>query len=284
MEKLSRIIVAVDISETDMEDAPDERTRLALDRAMWLARQAKAELRLVGVKFLGVGIQPAWRHEAGPEERPVVNRMIEQLEGLAARPRSAGIATSVETRVGEVAEQLLEAVEMWNADLLVVGGARRKGAVGLLGNTSFEVFRKAPCSVWIARTSLDDDLHEALVALDASDQPHGVLEGATHFARTVGSRLNVLSVVEDADAVELAQESLKECVEPYASQVELGAVEVLVGQPGEVILEQAERYHVATVFIGPTRRSALSTFFGSGPTGAGLKQLECSLVCARPSD
>jgi nucleotide-binding universal stress UspA family protein len=282
MDRFNRVIVAVDISEEDSgKDIPDDRTKLAMDRGAWLARRAGAELRLVAVRFLGVGIEPSWRHTAGPGDRPVVRRMLNRLEELAAPYRRAGIAASVEVRVGNATDELLESVKMWDADLLVVGGGRRMGALGLLGSTSFELFRKAPCSVWIARKGVEHDFQEALAALNVADRPHRVLEVASQFTRAVDSRLHVVSVVQDESARTPVQALLDEWIKPYVSQVRFGEVEALVGEPGEVILEQAARHDADIVFIGPSRRSALASILGSQPLGSALKRLDCSLVCAR---
>lgn len=285
MDRFNRVIVAVDPDESGFESGGvlDSQTRVALARSAWLAGVADAELRLVAVKYLTVEVDPPWRHSAGPNDRPLVKRLLDRLQELAAAAREQGVKTSVEARFGQVTEQLLESVKQWDADLIVVGGARRQGVLGLLGSTSAEVFREAPCSVWIARKDVDHDFQEALAAVNPEDRTHGVLRIATSFARTVDARLHVLSVIEDGDAKQLAsaQQSIDERTRSLASQVRLGAIEAVAGEPGEVILERAARHHAEIVFIGPSRRSALMSFLGSYPTGSALKRLDCSLVCAR---
>lgn len=286
MDRFNRIIVAVDLGESASgsgDDGPDDRTRLALERAAWLARLSGAELRLVTVVYLMVSVEPPWRHAAGPEDRPVVQRTLDRLEALAAAPREQGIATSVEVRFGKVTDQLLESIQQWDADLVVVGGTRRTGVLGLMGSTSAEVCHKAPCSVWIARKDVDHDFADSLAALSPDDRAHGVLKVAASFAHTVDSRLHVLGVVEHGDEKRAAatQASLEEWTRPYADEVRFGSIEALQGEPGEVILAQAARHNADIVFIGPSRRSALTAFLGSHSTGAALKRLNCSLVCAR---
>ncbi len=284
MDRFNRVIVAVDPGEASSGNGePDDRTQLALARAAWLAGVAGAELRIVTVVYLTVTVEPPWRHTAEPNDRPVVKETLARLEALAAAPRAQGVKTSVEVRFGRVTEQLLESVKQWDADLVVVGGARREGALGLLGSTSTQVFRKAPCSVWIARQDVEHDFKEALAALTPDDRAHGVLRIASSFAGTVDARLHVVGAVEHASPERLAsvQASLDEWTKPYASKVRFGAIEALPGEPGEVILERAARHDAEIVFIGPSRRSALASFLGSHPTGSTLKRLRCSLVCTR---
>lgn len=289
MKRFHRIIVGVDLGNGPgfpAPDAPDEATRRAVSKAAWLTRNVAAELRLVSVAYLAVHVEPTWRHVAEPGDRPLVAKALARLDDIAAELRGQGIETSVELRFGQAVDQLLEAARSWSADLVVVGGARKENALGLLGSTSTRLFLQSPSTVWIARKGDVPPAPELLAAVSLDDRVHGVLELAASFARLTDARLNVVSVVEapDPERLESAREALAAWTAPYAEEVRLGAVDAVAGNAGAAVLERVAAHGADVVFVGPSRRSAITTYLGGRPTAAVLKQVDCSLVCARRPD
>lgn len=130
-EQVKRIVCAVDASDPARE---------ALATAAFLARTFVAALHTVSV------LPPI---ESGSGRQARVEAERASREALA-RIDLHGIDHHVVLRHGKPAVELLEAVRELDADLLILGTARRTGVSRLVhGNTAEKVLRQVPCSLLV---------------------------------------------------------------------------------------------------------------------------------------
>jgi nucleotide-binding universal stress UspA family protein len=90
---------------------------------------------------------------AMPSHHEVRAALGEAVEGQAESVRRRGIQVEVHVCDGSPAQVLCDVAETVGADVIVVGNRRMKGAGRVLGAVASKVARKAPCSVFIAKTT-----------------------------------------------------------------------------------------------------------------------------------
>lgn len=122
-ETVTRIVVAVDTSDPARE---------ALAAAAFLARTFVAELHTLSV--------------LPPDDTSGDRALREALAHIDLH----GINHHIALRHGKPAVKIVEAVSELDADLLILGTARRTGVARLLhGNTAEKVLRQVPCSLLV---------------------------------------------------------------------------------------------------------------------------------------
>ena len=137
----ARIVVGLDGSEG---------SRQALEKAIELARVAKAELFLISVEELPR--YPAAVDEINGEQRAAERFFHKVQKEATARVTGAGLMANCEIRAGHAAQMLPHYAIEVGADLLVIGHSGHSGIWGrLLGTTADKVVEYAPCSVLVVR-------------------------------------------------------------------------------------------------------------------------------------
>ena len=138
---LSTIAVATDGSDTANE---------AVAAAVELAKRYEAELVLISA-FQDSGTAPAdepdelqWAYNKSAQLQAIMSKLKSDLE-------AQGLSCRTLTAEGDPADVVVKLAEECNADALVVGnkGMRRR----VLGSVPNSITHKAPCSVFVVKTS-----------------------------------------------------------------------------------------------------------------------------------
>ena len=124
----------------------------AVAAAADLAVDAKAKVHLVTacphpVVVTGVDVV------AVPDHGEVRSSQGRAVESQAETVRRRGLEVEVHVCDGSPAQALCAVAETVGADVIVVGDRRMHGAARVLGSVASKVAHKAPCSVFIAKTS-----------------------------------------------------------------------------------------------------------------------------------
>jgi nucleotide-binding universal stress UspA family protein len=172
---------------------------------------------------------------------------------------------------GPIWEALSRVIEEHEIDLIVVGTHGRTGLKKLiLGSTSEEIFRQAPCPVLTvgpyvtAETRRAPQIKTILYATDFSEDCPGSLRQALTMARQNSARLLMLTVAEHdpkADAERVVNglhEKLASLVAPGTAQIE---TLVEFGRPADRILAVAEQFNVDMIVLGAHRPAMLTNRF-----------------------
>ncbi len=146
----TRIFVAIDNSDT-AKKALDEAVRLASALQAKLCIAHALDEGLLAQHALGIGtyIDAA---KVKAEMRTAAGQLLDDAAGRAA---AAGVAVEqrlVESERKRTAEQIAEAAQQWQADLLIVGTHGRHGVERLLvGSVAENLMRLAPMSLLMVR-------------------------------------------------------------------------------------------------------------------------------------
>ena len=181
---IHNIAVGVDFS-------PDAASAVRL--AMSLSKEIGAKLLLIHVGPVAVA-GPASRLPSVREWERLVGVRAQEAEArmdeLLAEVRAEGIDASCIVVDGEPAEALTTAVDVSEADLLVVG-TRGLGAAKhfLLGSVAERVVRLATCNVLVTREGADETVapRRILLATDFSSHAEIALRVAIEFAGQGGT-------------------------------------------------------------------------------------------------
>ena len=137
----ARIVVGLDGSQG---------SRQALDKAIELARVAKAELFLISVEELPR--YPAAVDEINGEQRAAERFFHKAQREATARVNEAGLVAHGEIRAGHPAQVLPHYALEIGADLMVIGHSGHSAIWGrLLGTTADKIVDHVPCSVLVVR-------------------------------------------------------------------------------------------------------------------------------------
>ena len=132
-------------------DGSDE-SRLAIDRAVRLARQDDAALHLVHVGLLSQWVQPDTL--SSQQYGRIKQEARDRLEAEVAYAEDVGgTVTEAHRRMGQADSEIIELAEEINADLVLLG-SRGQNTIEriVLGSDSENIVRYAPCSVMVVRS------------------------------------------------------------------------------------------------------------------------------------
>jgi len=300
-----RVLIAYDGSVHAMA-AIDDMSRAGLPR--------QTEAIVVSVAHGG------WPHPKteGKTEKPW-HTAIKEAETLAEEGKSRVEAlfpswsVSCEALWGDPASILLKTIDVFKADLVVVGSHGRSlpGRL-LLGSVSTELVHHAPCSVRVVRRpSNPQGGLRLLVATDGSDQAQACVDAVTRRAWPEGTTVRVLAVmqtlvptfpamppaieaetfrtelaarvIEESDDRELVK--LRCTVDGAANRVKqaglIADALVLDGDSRLEITAEAERWGADSVFVGARGLDALDRLLLGSVSSAVVHHAPCAVEIVR---
>jgi nucleotide-binding universal stress UspA family protein len=178
---------------------------------------------------------------------------------------------------GRVAEVLIEFVQQYAADLIVVGTSSRAGLGKLfLGSVAEEIIREAPCPVLTVGPHVTSEVsagvQSIVCATDFSPESLRAAELAVSLAHEHQAHLTLVHVVEgilrDSPhlAMQLTENRLREVIPPEADLQYEPQVVVEIGPVGERILGVAADLSADMIVMGVRGAGAfaqMASHFGS---------------------
>ena len=238
------------------------------------------------------------RGEAYGMAHEVLGRAREALEGH-------GVCVAGRVHEGPVAAAIIEAVEVWRADLIVVG-ARGLGPVKefLLGSVSQKVARYAPCSVLVVKRPVAT-IRRVLVALDGSIDAEAGVGFVAGLASPMDTAVHLSAVVELHDFLLPNTESNREArvaalrtiaeSEGAAAERMLAEVRTVLGTKGwtvtssvhigdaaDQLLREIHDVDPDLVILGAKGCTATKRFVLGSVAQKVLKYAPCSVLLVRP--
>ncbi|MGD9906330.1 MAG: universal stress protein, partial [Vicinamibacterales bacterium] len=231
-------------------------------------------------------------------------RQAEQdLTTAQTRARDAGADATRLLVGGHPGREILAAAVEHDVDLVVLGSHGRGGVEHLLlGSVAEKVMRKATCPVMVVPAGATPDegvlFTRILCPIDGSAGSADAVAQAVDLARETDGHVTLLHVIEPLpDAGEFAgidAEEYRRAGEAYATRILRDAVdpaarewcrldeEIVVGKPGERILDAAARRAADVIVMGVRGRGALDLLAFGSTTNAVVRQAPCPVFVVHP--
>lgn len=309
MRGIQRILVGVDIrnllqrEDLDLNPANEE----AVNRALWVAQQSRAELTLFAALRVDLPDSAAVLEETA--EATVRDRARSALEALQKRAADRGVTAHIKLVSGRGWMEIIREV-MRSGQQLVIVGTRDAGAAErlLFGSTAMRLLRKCPCPVWVTRPPKEPDPEHTtiMVADDFSEVGLQALHIAVKVAQSTGARLLVLHAVEYPLAAGLNRSGMaEEDVEAYREKCRTEAEEemqerlattdyrtvqggtqvtIVAGQADGVIADAIEENDVDLLVMGTIARGGIPGFLLGNTAERLFSQINCSVLAIKPDD
>jgi len=199
---------------------------------------------------------------------------------------------------GDASQQIVEAAQTWNADLLVIGTHSRRGLRRmLLGSVAASVVRHAPCTILCVNRLIDDNLGRHIVAaVDYDEQWPTEIKWASALVQPDGGTLEIVHSLIDNDPVrqvyglsdpQAIMQGRKdafhfmESMSPHVPPTVNVARNLQHGPAANAILCAASSANADLIVIGTTARHGLSRMMLGSTTDAVLRKAECPVLCVK---
>ena len=182
----------------------------AFERALALARSTGAELYLLHA----VPVHHAFSH--GVPER------LERLADMRRRAEEAGVRVQSVEQPGDAAEIIELHAEARGADLIVMGGAPRRGRRRPHSEIAERVIRRTNIPTLVVpsdATEQPDAFRDVLVAVDLSPGSEDLLRRAVELTSSEAAQLSVLHTVTGVEAADAVRSLARWTVPEYRTHV-----------------------------------------------------------------
>jgi nucleotide-binding universal stress UspA family protein len=297
MKRFSRILIDVDASA---ESHP------ALDDALHMAAQCSAAVKVVDVLE---EVPPGARGYLNERlEADLVAHRLEQLAAIAARITQVRVTTDVLR--GRPGTALIREVLRSGHDLLVRSHGRDLDARGKpFGAIDMELLRLCPCPVWLAAPQKrQGPALRILAAVHANPEDQteqrlneSILDLAHAVTELVGDRLWIVQAwiafgetllashmppheleeyVESTRVRE--QEALSALTQPVAKRLKDAAIELVKGEPEDVISRYVDAHGIDLVVMGTVARTGIAGLLIGNTAERVLQRLRVSVLATKP--
>ncbi len=275
-----KLLIAYDGSECS-DAALDDLHRAGLPadvdaRIFTVAEEVPAEA-LYPVEALSTPM--AWYPLRQPDPQPAPSKKMEQTReiasGAAERLRSEFPAWTIEadTAYGTPAQMIVEQIQSWKPDLVVMGCHGRHGLSRLmLGSVSLHVLNHSQSAVRIARPPArgGSEPIRLLVGVDASADAAQAVSAVARRAWPAGTEARVIGVIDagipltirdpssDAASATHTYEEFRSwighAIRDAADDLHRGGLvashQVLTGDPTFVLMKEATDWNADCIFVG----------------------------------
>jgi nucleotide-binding universal stress UspA family protein len=297
-----KLLVAIDYSQ------PSQQVLDEVARRAWPATTTACVLHVVDESQL-------------PTSRALVEAMKQSAEILVRSASEklckAGVQATGKVLEGHSRVAIAEYAKEWGADLILVG-ARGAGGLArfLLGSVAQTTLRRSPCSVEIVRRTARDSAAASramriLVAIDGSECSMVAVRSVAQRSWPAGSQIRLISVVPLlvplAETIPLAPvyypspevtDTLQKEARGQAEEAVARARQILteagvkpieieplpVGDPKQVILDQAENWGADLIVVGSHGHRGVDRLMLGSVSEAVAMHAHCSVEVIRESN
>jgi nucleotide-binding universal stress UspA family protein len=278
----------------------------ALEQAVRLAARCDARVKIVDVL---PRVPARVRHFVTPElEKELVDHRGSRLRDIAESVQ--GVSATTELLRGRPGNALIQEVLRSGHDLLVRSHVRDLAAGSKpFGAIDMELLRQCPCPVWlISRRGAPSVRWRMLAAIhadpsDAAEQElnETILDWALTLKSFGDAELTLLqawtpygasllrsrmSPDEFTEFIETAhrteEEALSGCLAPFKDRLTDVAVELVEGEPEDVIARFVESHGIDTVVMGTVARTGIAGLLMGNTAERVLQRLRGSVLAVKP--
>ena len=289
MKRFKNILVGVDLSYGDrlVSDRVGDPTQQAIDTAIAVAKVSGAELCFVYTLDVDAATERLIE-EQGEGESTVVDQADKALGKIVAMVNEKGITASARVNIGRSWQKIIQVVQNFGHDLVIVG-TREPGPIKriLMGTTAMRLLRRCPCPVLVTKPK-HEIVKSVLVAHDMT--PVGALaaELASSISELTGAELHVMHALEQVGYQEVRHESVFAHHDEIRKQIESdiagreASVHLTDDDPSQAVLDAIEKYQIDIVVMGTIARAGFSALLIGNTAERILPQLSCSVLAVKP--
>jgi universal stress protein E len=287
-------------------DATRER-HPALERALLLAGRAQTHIKIVDI--LQDVPSRARRVLSSTLEEELVTHRLERLAAIAATVKD--VPVTVELLRGRPMIALVQEVLRSNHSILMRSHDSPPRDPGRpFGAVDMQLLRQCPCPVWVVRPGIGDRRsRRILAAIDANPKDEAeqeinttILELALLIQQLENDHLTVLhawtvygesllkshmpaeELAEVRDAARRdAENAIAALIEPFENRLTGVAVEVVKGEPRDVIPQFVELHGIDVVVMGTVGRAGIAGLVMGNTAEHVLQRLRGSVLAVKPS-
>jgi nucleotide-binding universal stress UspA family protein len=188
--------------------------------------------------------------------------------------------------VGPPASVIIQEAEKWGADLIVMGSHGRS-FLGRLqwGSVSQGVVTHAHCSVRIARAGgkINGKAMRLIIGTDGSSHSSAVIKRVVSGSWPKGIEIKVIAVIDpdSQEAYKWFEKTVKSAEERLCKEGFLASGTVMGGNPKEVLIQEAEKWHADCIFVGAKGLSLIERILLGGVSTAVAMRAHCSVEIVR---
>jgi nucleotide-binding universal stress UspA family protein len=211
---------------------------------------------------------------------------LRQLEMIQVRCTQEGVACEVGLKHGvSPADEILEAADEFEADLIVMGRRGRRGLARMMvGQATSRVVGKARCKVLVVPRAAEMWQQRILLATDGSRYSDAAATAACRLAQLSGLPLLVLSVVRDVhgSARRKEAEAAVQRIVAFAEQLGVAVVgEVVEGDPDTMVIETAKARQADLLVAGSHGRTGIGRLLLGSQVERMIGQTVCPLMAVK---
>ena len=280
----------------------------ALQRAAALAKLNNATVEIIDFVETLTPIERAVIPAQWNLPQLLLQERQEYVNKLASHLHGRGIDSTTHVLSGRPAEEIARFVQLGRCDLLLKT-ARPEGTMKKLrlGTLAKRLMRICPCPVWIIQPDQPNRFERILVAINPEEDSESfdlnrkLVEIATSLAEQEGAELHVIhawSAHADLllrrrfseasmrqyiqDCQEAASRKLKRFFTSIGGMSPSCELQLLQGEPQEVIVGLVEERRVDLVVMGTVSRSGVAGYLIGNTAESILRQIETSVLTVKP--
>jgi nucleotide-binding universal stress UspA family protein len=282
MGRYRKILVAIDGSESS-KHALRESFKLATDEKCWVT--------VVSVIPTYEGDAAVWINNVKEAMAKPCELALSEAENMAKKER---VLIKTVCEEGEIYERIVDLADAENSDLIVMG---RKGTAGLqktlVGSVTARVIGHSQRDVLVVPNDTSIGWKSILFATDGSKYSENAANKAIDFAKSYGSEIKVISVVDVTEefmarapgAVEDLVKKAKEIVEDVRKNASSEGIKaegiVREGDAYKVIVNIAKKQKANAVIMGSHGRTGLKRLLMGSVTERVIGHAPCPVLVVK---
>jgi nucleotide-binding universal stress UspA family protein len=283
MGRYRKILVAIDGSESS-KHALRESFKLASDEKCWIT--------VVSVIPLYEGdLGAMWINNVKEAMAKPCKLALSEAENIAKKER---VLIKTVCEEGEIYERIVDLADAENSDLIVVG---RKGIAGLqrtlVGSVTARVIGHSQRDVLVVPNDTSIGWKSILFATDGSKFSEAATDKAIDFAKSYGSELNVITVVDVTEefmarapgALEDLVKKAKSMVEDVKKKADSKGIKaesiVREGDAYKVIINVAKKQKANAIIMGSHGRTGLKRLLMGSVTERVIGHAPCPILIVK---
>ena len=294
MKKLHHILAAIDFTPHCRNALREAARRAALDGSA-----------LTAVHVMDDFLVHELKKAMACDQATVLSEWTQKLQKFVDDSDCGAVMAKVEVRIGNAFAEIVEACQVHQADLLVMGSKGSKAEPHRIGVIAAKCVRKAPVDVLLVRGDARSPFKRVLACVDFSENSAKAVQCALHLAQEDNAALDCLHIYQSAMAMALDYGGMVPPLPAVGDEESINAwnvelsnfLEPLLRSAGDVpvtqevqerlnireaIMEHAAATGADLVVLGTRGKSGLREMLIGTTAEKIVQHAQCSILAVKP--